>query len=51
MPSENLRFETLVALKNSPKGKLKYSPDWLEKGEVNMLTISEVCYLAHILAL
>ncbi|XP_056320134.1 mRNA export factor GLE1 isoform X2 [Danio aesculapii] len=33
MPSENLRWETLEALKNSPKGKLKYSPDWLEKGE------------------
>uniref|UniRef100_A0A8C2K9J2 GLE1-like protein n=1 Tax=Cyprinus carpio TaxID=7962 RepID=A0A8C2K9J2_CYPCA len=34
MHSENLRWETLGALKNSPKGKLKYSPDWLEKGEV-----------------
>uniref|UniRef100_A0A671SBW7 mRNA export factor GLE1 n=1 Tax=Sinocyclocheilus anshuiensis TaxID=1608454 RepID=A0A671SBW7_9TELE len=34
MPSENLRWETLEALKSSPKGKLKYSPDWLEKGEV-----------------
>lgn len=33
MPSENLRWETLEALKNSPKGKLKYSPDWVEKGE------------------
>ncbi|TRY96780.1 hypothetical protein DNTS_014501 [Danionella cerebrum] len=33
MPSENHRWETLEALKNSPKGKLKYSPDWLEKGE------------------
>lgn len=33
MPSENLRWETLETLKNSPKGKLKYSPDWLEKGE------------------
>uniref|UniRef100_A0A672SKJ7 mRNA export factor GLE1 n=1 Tax=Sinocyclocheilus grahami TaxID=75366 RepID=A0A672SKJ7_SINGR len=35
MPSEGLRWETLEALKNSPKGKLKYSPDWLEKGEVS----------------
>ncbi|XP_059379371.1 mRNA export factor GLE1-like isoform X2 [Carassius carassius] len=33
MHSENLRWETLGALKNSPKGKLKYSPDWLEMGE------------------
>ncbi|XP_051950503.1 mRNA export factor GLE1-like [Xyrauchen texanus] len=33
MPTENLRWETLDALKNSPKGKLKYSPDWQEKGE------------------
>lgn len=33
MHSENLRWETLDALKNSPKGKLKYSPDWLDKGE------------------
>uniref|UniRef100_A0A671RHG5 mRNA export factor GLE1 n=1 Tax=Sinocyclocheilus anshuiensis TaxID=1608454 RepID=A0A671RHG5_9TELE len=33
MPSESLRWETLEALKNSSKGKLKYSPDWLEKGE------------------
>uniref|UniRef100_A0A9J7Y5K4 mRNA export factor GLE1 n=1 Tax=Cyprinus carpio carpio TaxID=630221 RepID=A0A9J7Y5K4_CYPCA len=40
MPSESLRFETLEALKNSPKGKLNYSPDWLEKGEVNTPTIS-----------
>ncbi|XP_052460962.1 mRNA export factor GLE1 isoform X2 [Carassius gibelio] len=33
MHSENLRWETLEALKNSPKGNLKYSPDWLEKRE------------------
>ncbi|XP_051964023.1 mRNA export factor GLE1 [Xyrauchen texanus] len=33
MPLENLRWETLEALKNSPKGNLKYSPEWLENGE------------------
>uniref|UniRef100_A0A6Q2YQF4 mRNA export factor GLE1 n=1 Tax=Esox lucius TaxID=8010 RepID=A0A6Q2YQF4_ESOLU len=33
MPAESLRWDTLEALKNSPKGRLKYS-DWLEKGEV-----------------
>ncbi|XP_041956497.1 nucleoporin GLE1 [Alosa sapidissima] len=33
MPAESLRWETLEALKNSTKGKLKYNPDWLEKGE------------------
>uniref|UniRef100_A0A6Q2WWB3 mRNA export factor GLE1 n=1 Tax=Esox lucius TaxID=8010 RepID=A0A6Q2WWB3_ESOLU len=32
MPAESLRWDTLEALKNSPKGRLKYS-DWLEKGE------------------
>lgn len=34
MPSENMRWDTLDALKNSTKGKLKYSSDWLEKEEV-----------------
>uniref|UniRef100_A0A8C7KQI7 mRNA export factor GLE1 n=1 Tax=Oncorhynchus kisutch TaxID=8019 RepID=A0A8C7KQI7_ONCKI len=34
MPAESLRWDTLEALKNSPKGRLKYNPDWLEKGEV-----------------
>ncbi|XP_048857169.1 mRNA export factor GLE1 [Brienomyrus brachyistius] len=33
MPAESLRWSTLEALKNSPKGRLKYSPDWLDKGE------------------
>ncbi|XP_067087451.1 mRNA export factor GLE1 [Osmerus mordax] len=33
MPAESLRWETLEALKNSQKGKLKYSPDWPENGE------------------
>ncbi|XP_077063011.1 mRNA export factor GLE1 isoform X1 [Siphateles boraxobius] len=46
MPSENLRFETLVALKNSPKGKLKYSPDWLEKGEDVLAGCIEVSSLS-----
>ncbi|KAM9465031.1 mRNA export factor GLE1 isoform 1-T1 [Salvelinus alpinus] len=33
MPAESLRWDTLEALKSSPKGRLKYNPDWLEKGE------------------
>ncbi|XP_073675444.1 mRNA export factor GLE1 [Garra rufa] len=48
MPSENLRWETLEALKNSPKGKLKYSPDWLEKGEDVLSGCIEVSSLSPI---
>nr|XP_046241837.1 mRNA export factor GLE1 [Scatophagus argus] len=33
MPSENLRWETLQALKNSPKGNIKYDPYWSTRGE------------------
>ncbi|XP_003444504.1 mRNA export factor GLE1 isoform X1 [Oreochromis niloticus] len=33
MPSESLRWETLQALKNSPKGKISFDPFWLERGE------------------
>ncbi|CAB1319607.1 unnamed protein product [Coregonus sp. 'balchen'] len=33
MPAKSLRWETLEALKNYSKGRLKYNPDWLEKGE------------------
>ncbi|XP_072243323.1 mRNA export factor GLE1 [Leuresthes tenuis] len=33
MPSEHLRWETLQALKNSPKGKLNFDPLWSERGE------------------
>uniref|UniRef100_A0A8C1KKW4 mRNA export factor GLE1 n=1 Tax=Cyprinus carpio TaxID=7962 RepID=A0A8C1KKW4_CYPCA len=46
MPSESLRFETLEALKNSPKGKLNYSPDWLEKGEDILAGCVEVSSLS-----
>ncbi|KTF86085.1 hypothetical protein cypCar_00025967 [Cyprinus carpio] len=46
MHSENLRWETLGALKNSPKGKLKYSPDWLEKGEDILAGCVEVSSLS-----
>ncbi|XP_016098978.1 nucleoporin GLE1 isoform X1 [Sinocyclocheilus grahami] len=46
MPSEGLRWETLEALKNSPKGKLKYSPDWLEKGEDILAGCIEVSSLS-----
>uniref|UniRef100_A0A8C9ZIK6 mRNA export factor GLE1 n=1 Tax=Sander lucioperca TaxID=283035 RepID=A0A8C9ZIK6_SANLU len=33
MPAENLRWETLQALKNSPKGNITYDPFWSERGE------------------
>ncbi|KAK9971114.1 hypothetical protein ABG768_027007 [Culter alburnus] len=46
MPSENLRWETLEALKNSPKGKLNYSTDWVEKGEDLLAGCIEVSSLS-----
>ncbi|KAF4110369.1 mRNA export factor GLE1 isoform X2 [Onychostoma macrolepis] len=46
MPSESLRWETLEALKNSPKGKIKYNPDWLEKGEDILAGCMEVSSLS-----
>lgn len=48
MPSENLRWETLDALKNSPKGKLKYSSDWLEKEEVRPAHVVLTRFLRHL---
>ncbi|GLD61418.1 nucleoporin GLE1 [Lates japonicus] len=33
MPAENLRWETLEALKNSPKAKIPFDPYWSERGE------------------
>ncbi|KAL0979553.1 hypothetical protein UPYG_G00186480 [Umbra pygmaea] len=33
MPAESLRWGALEALRKSTKGKLKYNPDWQEKGE------------------
>ncbi|XP_029016690.1 mRNA export factor GLE1 [Betta splendens] len=33
MPAENLRWETLQALKNSPKGNITFDPFWSERGE------------------
>ncbi|XP_027022762.1 mRNA export factor GLE1 [Tachysurus fulvidraco] len=46
MPAENLRWETLEALKNSPKAKIKYSPDWLEKSEDILAGCREVTRLS-----
>ncbi|XP_057213365.1 mRNA export factor GLE1 [Triplophysa rosa] len=46
MPSENLRWDTLDALKNSPKGKLKYSSDWLEKEEDVLAGFIEISSLS-----
>uniref|UniRef100_A0AAR2ITC4 mRNA export factor GLE1 n=1 Tax=Pygocentrus nattereri TaxID=42514 RepID=A0AAR2ITC4_PYGNA len=48
MGTEGLRWETLEALKNSPKGKLKYSPDWIEKGEDILAGCKEVTSLSPI---
>ncbi|KAL7828534.1 hypothetical protein SRHO_G00321680 [Serrasalmus rhombeus] len=48
MGTEGLRWETLEALKNSPKGKLKYSPDWVEKGEDILAGCKEVTSLSPI---
>ncbi|XP_061672542.1 mRNA export factor GLE1 isoform X2 [Syngnathoides biaculeatus] len=33
MTSESLRWETLQALKNSPKGKITFNPYWSSRGE------------------
>ncbi|XP_032371467.1 mRNA export factor GLE1 isoform X2 [Etheostoma spectabile] len=33
MPSENQKWDTLQALKNSPKGNITYDPFWSERGE------------------
>lgn len=33
MPAENLRWETLRALKDSPKGNITFDPFWSERGE------------------
>ncbi|XP_066500046.1 mRNA export factor GLE1 [Hoplias malabaricus] len=46
MATESLRWETLEALKNSPKGKLKFNPDWLEKGEDILAGCKEVTSLS-----
>uniref|UniRef100_A0A3P9KPX2 mRNA export factor GLE1 n=1 Tax=Oryzias latipes TaxID=8090 RepID=A0A3P9KPX2_ORYLA len=36
MLSKHGRWETLEALKNSPKGKLSFDPHWLDRGEVSL---------------
>ncbi|XP_034728778.1 nucleoporin GLE1 [Etheostoma cragini] len=33
MPAENQKWDTLQALKNSPKGNITYNPFWSERGE------------------
>ncbi|CAL1615215.1 unnamed protein product [Knipowitschia caucasica] len=33
MQADSLRWKTIEALKNSPKGKLHYDPHWSERGE------------------
>ncbi|KAM4616692.1 mRNA export factor GLE1 [Polymixia lowei] len=46
MPAESLRWETIEALKNSKKGKLRYHADWVEKGEDIMAGCNEVLSLS-----
>ncbi|XP_028269229.1 mRNA export factor GLE1 [Parambassis ranga] len=46
MPSENLRWETLQALKNSPKGKITFDPHWSERGEHILAGCKEVLSLS-----
>ncbi|XP_034027094.1 nucleoporin GLE1 [Thalassophryne amazonica] len=46
MPSESLRWETLEALKNSPKGQIKFDPHWLERGEDIFVGYNEVLSLS-----
>lgn len=33
MPAENLRWDTLQALKNSPKGNIRFDPHWPDRDE------------------
>uniref|UniRef100_A0A8C4GQL5 mRNA export factor GLE1 n=1 Tax=Dicentrarchus labrax TaxID=13489 RepID=A0A8C4GQL5_DICLA len=33
MPAENLRWDTLQALKNSPKANIRFDPYWSQRGE------------------
>uniref|UniRef100_A0A8C4EYH2 mRNA export factor GLE1 n=1 Tax=Dicentrarchus labrax TaxID=13489 RepID=A0A8C4EYH2_DICLA len=35
MPAENLRWDTLQALKNSPKANIRFDPYWSQRGEVS----------------
>ncbi|KAG7490961.1 nucleoporin GLE1 [Solea senegalensis] len=48
MPSESLRWETLEALKNSPKGKISFDPHWSERDENIMVGCKEtICLSSH----
>ncbi|KAM9360177.1 mRNA export factor GLE1 [Symphorus nematophorus] len=46
MPSEKLRWETLQALKNSPKANITYDPYWSERGEDIMAGCKEAFSLS-----
>ncbi|KAM9858149.1 mRNA export factor GLE1 [Aulostomus maculatus] len=46
MPSESLRWKTLQALKNSPKGKITFDPHWSERGEDILAGCKEVFSLS-----
>ncbi|XP_040898513.1 nucleoporin GLE1 [Toxotes jaculatrix] len=46
MPAEHLRWETIEALKNSPKGKIVFDPYWSERGEHIMAGCREATSLS-----
>ncbi|XP_034018954.1 nucleoporin GLE1-like [Thalassophryne amazonica] len=46
MRSASLRWETLEALKNSPKGQIKFDSHWLERGEDILAGYNEVLSLS-----
>uniref|UniRef100_A0A3Q3X2I4 mRNA export factor GLE1 n=1 Tax=Mola mola TaxID=94237 RepID=A0A3Q3X2I4_MOLML len=46
MPSENLRWQTLQALKSSSKGNITYDPYWSERGEHILAGCNEVAVLS-----
>lgn len=38
MPVESLRWKTLEALKNYPKGKITFDPHWFQRYQAGVLT-------------
>ncbi|XP_008333866.1 mRNA export factor GLE1 [Cynoglossus semilaevis] len=46
MPVESLRWETLEALKNSPKGKITFDPHWFQRDEHIMTGCKEALSLS-----
>uniref|UniRef100_A0A8D3AZ98 mRNA export factor GLE1 n=1 Tax=Scophthalmus maximus TaxID=52904 RepID=A0A8D3AZ98_SCOMX len=46
MPADSLRWDTLDALKHSPKGKIKFDPFWSDRGEDIMAGCKEAVSLS-----